>query len=49
MLPGFNSSLWAKQVSSRFADEYTEKRRQELSGPSGGVLEVTVNLVKASG
>ena len=31
-LPGFNASLWSKQVSSRYPDDYTEKRQLEHSG-----------------
>ena len=30
--PGFSASLWAKAVSCRFADDYTDKQKQELSG-----------------
>ena len=31
---GFNASLWAKQVSCRFPDDYTDKTKQEVSGNS---------------
>ena len=33
----FNSAVWAKSMSSRFRDEYTERR--ELSGPDGGAIK----------
>lgn len=33
--PGFNASLWAKQVSCRFREDYTETSKTELSGPGG--------------
>jgi len=47
-MQGFNASLWAKQVSCRFRDDYTEAVKQELSGPGGKELAapmVTVRLV----
>jgi DNA-binding XRE family transcriptional regulator len=28
---GFKASLWAKQVSCRFADDYTDKTKQEIT------------------
>lgn len=33
----FNSSLWAKQMSARHRDEYTERR--ELTGKDGGAIK----------
>lgn len=41
--PGFNASLWAKQVSCRFRDDYTDKQQTELSGTLAGL---TVTFVK---
>lgn len=41
--PGFNASLWAKQVSCRFRDDYTDKQQTELSGSVSGL---TVTFVK---
>jgi len=35
---GFSASLWAKQVSCRFADDYTDKQKQEVTGSTS--LEV---------
>jgi hypothetical protein len=32
---GFNASLWGKNVSCRFPDDWTDKSKQELSGPGG--------------
>ena len=36
---GFNANLWAKQVSSRFRDDYTETQRRELTGKNGGPIQ----------
>ena len=36
----FNSALWAKQMSSRHRDEYTERR--EVSGPDGGPIQTSI-------
>ena len=37
---GFNASLWAKQVSCRFRDDYTETQRRELTGKDGGPVAI---------
>ena len=37
--PGFNASLWAKQVSARFPDDYTERQKREVTGKDGGPVE----------
>lgn len=42
--PGFNASLWAKQVSCRFREDYTEKTQTEVSG-SG--FQLVINRGKA--
>lgn len=39
VMPGFNSSLWAKSVSARFPDDYTERQKRELTGANGGPVE----------
>lgn len=36
---GFNASLWAKQVSARFPDDYTERQKREITGKDGGPVE----------
>jgi hypothetical protein len=36
----FNSALWAKQMSARHRDEYTERR--EVSGPDGGPIQTSI-------
>ncbi len=41
VLPGFNSSLWAKQVSCRFRDDYTDQSKKEITGADGAPLSVT--------
>lgn len=38
-MPGFNASLWAKQVSARYPDDYTERQKRELTGANGGPVE----------
>lgn len=43
--PGFNASLWAKSVSARFPDDYTERQKRELTGSNGGPVE-TVTAIK---
>lgn len=37
--PGFNASLWAKSVSARFPDDYTERQKREITGKEGGPIE----------
>jgi transposase-like protein len=44
-LQGFSASLWAKQVSARFPDDYTEKSKQEVTGDLSGL---TVRFVKGT-
>lgn len=41
VMPGFNASLWAKQVSCRFREDYTEKTQQEITGADGAPLVIT--------
>lgn len=36
---GFNASLWAKSMSARFPDDYTDRQRRELTGAGGGPIE----------
>jgi hypothetical protein len=43
--PGFNASLWAKSVSARFPADYTERSKQEHSGPNGTPLFSRVEVV----
>lgn len=44
----FQASLWAKSMSARFPDDYTEKSKQELTGANGGAMQtnLTVTFVK---
>lgn len=35
---GFNASLWAKNVSCRFPDDWTDKSKQEVTGANGAAL-----------
>lgn len=41
----FNASLWAKQVSCRFREDYTDTSKQEISGPGGGPIPTTIQIV----
>lgn len=43
--PGFNASLWAKQVSCRFRDEYTDVQKRELTGKDGEPLFSRIEVV----
>lgn len=46
-IPGFNASLWSKQVSSRFRDDYTE--RQEITGKDGkDLLPTAIEIIGIS-
>ncbi len=36
----FNSAVWSKSMSARFRDDYTERTKQEHSGPDGGPIAV---------
>lgn len=35
-MPGFNGSVWAKNMGARFKDDWSEKNTLEVSGPNGG-------------
>jgi hypothetical protein len=35
-----NSSLWSRSMAARFPDEYTERRKEEISGKDGLPLVV---------
>lgn len=43
---GFNASLWAKQVSCRFRNDYTDKSQTEISGT---LTSLTLSFVEAKG
>lgn len=38
VMPGFNAALWAKQVSSRFREDYHDKSIHEITGKDGGPI-----------
>lgn len=38
LMPGFNASLWAKQVSCRFREDYAETSKHEITGKDGGPI-----------
>ncbi len=37
----FQASIWSRSMAARFPEDWTEKKRQELSGPNGGAIPVT--------
>ena len=43
--PGFSSGLWAKSMSARFKEDYTERTKQEVTGDLSGL---TVRFVKGN-
>lgn len=42
---GFNASLWAKQVSCRFPDDYTDKSKTDIT-TGGEKLNLAVTFVR---
>ncbi|MCP5097603.1 MAG: hypothetical protein GY943_18810 [Chloroflexi bacterium] len=44
----FNSAVWSKSMSSRFRNEYTEKREHEHTGPNRGPVEISQTVKKLS-
>jgi len=43
--PGFNSSVWAKNMGARFRDEWGDSSKVELTGKDGGAVK-TESTVK---
>lgn len=43
----FNAPVWAKSMSCRFPDDYSDKNKVELTGKEGGAIQsaVTVEFV----
>lgn len=41
---GFNASLWAKSMSARFPEDYTEKNKTELTGANGGPVSQSLTV-----
>lgn len=42
----FQHSVWAKSMSARFREKYTEKQQLEHSGPNGGPVQIFVTAAK---
>lgn len=42
---GFNASLWSKNMGCRFKGDWTEKTQQEISGPNGGPIPTTIQVI----
>lgn len=38
--PGFNGSMWGKNMAARFAEDWREKSETALTGAGGGPLEI---------
>jgi hypothetical protein len=52
VMPGFNASLWNKQVSCRFPNDYREKQDLNLGGQNGVNpidASLTVKYIKPAG
>lgn len=48
MEPGagtFNASLWAKSVSCRFPDDYSDRSKHEITGKDGGPVKTETTWV----
>lgn len=43
--PGFNSSLWSKNMGCRFKGDWTETSKQEISGPQGAPVAINFNPI----
>jgi hypothetical protein len=43
-IPGFSAPLWAKQVSCRFREDYTDTSKHELTGKDGGAIETVSRI-----
>jgi len=44
MMSGFSASAWGKAVSCRFPADYTEKTKQELTGPNGQPIATSLTI-----
>ena len=42
--PGFQSSMWGRNMGARFPDEWREASKQEVSGPGGTPLVPVLNV-----
>lgn len=48
LMPGFNASVWAKSMSARFPDDYTEKNKTELTGIDGAPISHSIEVAFVS-
>lgn len=45
LMPGFNASVYNKQMANRFRDEHGDVSKVEHSGPNGGPIPTTIQIV----
>ena len=41
----FNTNLWYRSASSRFRDDYTERKETQLTGANGGAVQIEAKRV----
>jgi len=44
----FNAQLWLKNISSRFRDDYAERRVNEVVGKDGGPVKIETKVIEAT-
>lgn len=42
--PGFNGSVWAKNMGARFKDEWGDSNKVELTGAGGGPVQTAMTI-----
>lgn len=45
LMPGFNGAVYNKQVGNRFRDDHGDHSKVEHSGPNGGPIPTTIQIV----
>lgn len=45
LMPGFNASVYNKQMANRFRKEHGDVSKVEHSGPNGGPIPTTIQIV----
>jgi hypothetical protein len=43
-MPGFNGSVWAKNMGARFKDDWSDSSKVELTGKNGGAVETITRI-----
>lgn len=39
-MPGFSAALWAKNISCRFREDWTDNSKTEITGANGGPVQI---------